>query len=400
MRGMICSAGALLCGSLFAVGCSAEPSADEHDDTRGVQALAHHAQVPRVKIERMNPRGDSFLHRTGHQVAAVKDDIFVLRGVEDDVATQTNTFRDDLFRIDPKHQRRVRMTELSERGAAIPPSTAFHCMVGDDRRGGSLWSFGGADFLYQGDPAFFQSFVVFDTLWHYRIPNKRWEAITPTGVKPSPRAGCNAEFYRGSMYMFGGLNRFFGLNNELWRFDTASETWTQLTPSGPLPEARFIGATALDEDNGNIYLFNGHRATSLGFQTIGDFWVYNVASNTFRQLPSLPSVARDEGTLSILRAPGGKKYIVHTAGHTASGVLCTGFSEMTTALNEIWAFDPQDEAWDHLDVVGDAPRLEFARGATVDNKHYIIGGWADVPDPVNTCRQVWSEEIYRISLVR
>ncbi|MBX3206781.1 MAG: hypothetical protein KF764_17050 [Labilithrix sp.] len=354
--------------------------------------------MPKAKIERLRVEGDPFLHRTGHQVVAVKDDIFVLRGVEDDIATQTNTFRDDLFRLDPKRHRRVRMTERRERSAS-PPSTAFHCTVGDDRRGGSLLSFGGAHFLFQGDPAFFQSFAVFDTLWRYRVSDERWQAIEPVGARPTPRAGCNAEFYRGSMYMFGGLSRVFALNNELWRFDTSTERWTQLTPSGPVPEARFIGATTVDDDGGDIYLFNGHRSTSIGFQTIGDFWVYHVATNRFRQLPSIPAAARDEGTLSILRAPGGKKYVVHTAGHTASSVLCTGFAERTTAIDEIWAFDLSTEIWQKLDVVGHAPRIEFVRGATVDNQHYLIGGWADVPDPVNTCRQEWSEDVYRLSLV-
>ena len=400
MRGTVSSAGAVLCCFGLVVGCS-DGEADDRgaDGDRGSQSSAHHVQVLKAKVERMQVDGDPFLHRTGHQVVAVKNDIFIMRGVEDDIATQTNTFRDDLFRLDPKNKHRVRMNELRERGDAIPPATAFHCAVGDDRRGGSLLSFGGAHFLFQGDPAFFQSFVVFDTLWRYRVSNKRWEAIEPAGVKPAARAGCNAEYHDGSMYVFGGLNRFLQLNNELWRFDTASETWTKLTPVGPVPEPRFIGATAVDHETGKIYLYNGHRATASGFQSIGDFWVYDVATNAFRQLPPVPAPARDEGTLSILRGPHGKKYLVHTAGHTATPVLCTGFTENTTALDEIWAFDPEAESWQQLDVVGDAPRLHFVRGVTVGNEHYLVGGWADVPDPVNTCRQQWNEDVYRVSLV-
>lgn len=400
MRGTVSSAGAVLCCVGLVAGCSGVIDDRGEDGAKGTQASAHHVGVLKAKVDTMHLRGDPFLHRTGHQVVAIKDDLFVLRGVEDDIATQTNTFRNDLFRLDPKHGERVRMRELRERGDAIPPATAFHCAVSDDRRDGSLLSFGGAHFIFQGDPGFFRSLAVFDTLWRYRISNKRWEAIQPAGTKPAARAGCNAELHDGSMYVFGGLNRFLQLNNELWRFDTATETWTQLTPVGPIPEPRFIGATAVDHETGKIYLYNGHRATPTGFQSIGDFWVYDIATNAFRQLPPVPAPARDEGTLTILHAPGGKKYLVHTAGHTVSPVLCTGFTENTTALDEIWAFDPDTETWQQLDVVGDAPRLHFVRGATVRNEHYLVGGWADVPDPVNICRQEWNENVYRIRLVK
>jgi N-acetylneuraminic acid mutarotase len=399
MRGTISSVGVLLCGAAVAAGCSIDTATgdDVDGDDRGVQTAAHHTQVLKAKVEKLQLKGDPFLHRTGHQVAAVKNDLFIFRGVEDDIATAKNTFRDDLFRLDPKHGERARMKEMRERGDVIPPETGFHCMVSDSRR--SLFSFGGAHYLFQGDPAFFQSFVVYDTLWKYDVSDKHWQAIQPLGTKPAPRAGCNAEFHDGSMYVFGGLNRFFALNNELWRFDTNTTSWTQLTPTGPVPEARFIGATTTDHDTGRIYLFNGHRSTPTGFQTIGDFWVYDVATNAFRALPSIPAPARDEGTLSLLRAPGGKKYLIHTAGHTATPVLCTGFIERTTAINEVWAFDLEAETWQQLQVEGDAPRLEFVRGATIDNEHYLVGGYSDVPDPVNICRQQWNEDVYRLSLV-
>src|SRR5690606_18558823 len=102
-------------------------------------------------------------------------------------------------------------------------------------------------------------FNVFDTLWRYRVTNGQWTLIEPSGPRPSARVGCNAEFHDGSMYVFGGLNRFFAVNNELWRFDTDTETWTQLQPSGPLPPARFISATTFDHDEGKLYIFNGLR---------------------------------------------------------------------------------------------------------------------------------------------
>lgn len=390
-------AASVLLGLGLCVGCSTEHATG--DGSRGAARQAE-STVPKARITKLRLEGDPFLHRTGHQVAAVRGDLYVERGVADDIATQTNTFRDDLFRMDPKTHDRIVATELRERGGADrPPPLAQPCMVADDARGGALLSFGGAHYVFEGDPAFFGSLEVYGTLWRYDVPEQRWRAIEPAGARPRPRAGCNAVLHDGAMYMFGGLSRFLALNDELWRFDLASETWTQLTPSGPVPEPRFIGATAIDHERGEMYLFSGHRLTATGFESIGDFWVYDIASNAFRALPPLPGPTRDEGTLSLLRAPGGKRYLVWADGHTEAPVLCTGFIEQNTALAEIWAFDPDTSSWQQLDVEGDAPRLEFVRSATVGNAAYLIGGWYDVPAPATICRQVWNEDVYELTLI-
>lgn len=380
------------------VACSA--AREQGEGPTGERASRVTAAFPKARVVTVDVKGDGLPHRTGHQVVAVHDDLYVARGVADDIATQTNTFYRDLYRFQPKHHDRGKFHELPERGAATPPAMAVACMVGDESGTGSLLSFGGAHYLFELDPGFFASLVVYDTLWEYRIATGRWSAVTPgSGPRPAARAGCNAEIHDGAMYMFGGLNRFLQLNNELWRFDLGSRTWTQLPPNGPVPPPRFIGATAVDHETGKIYLYNGHKETAAGFETIGDFWVYDVASNAWRQIETSPSPPRDEGTLSLLHDPSGKKYLVYTAGHTETDVRCVGFPEMNTATNEIWGFDIEAEIWKKLDVVGEAPRLEFCRGATVGDTHYVMGGWTDVPDPDLVCKQVWNENVYEVSLV-
>jgi N-acetylneuraminic acid mutarotase len=383
---------------LGTLACSSTGATDEGVARTGAALRSHPA--PRAKVSRVETRGDVIEPRTGHQVVAVRDKIYVERGHRDDIATRHNTFYRDLYRLDPQDRERAVILEQDERGDDTPGEMAFHCTVGDSRGAGALYLFGGAHFVYQLDPAFFQSLKVFGTLFRFDVAARRWSAIEPApGPRPAPRAGCNAELHQGSIYLFGGLNRFLRLNNELWRYDIEANAWTRLVPNGPVPEPRFIGATVVDHDEARIYLYNGHRSTPFGFESIGDFWVYDIASNTFRELPPIPSVARDEGALSLLRAPGGKKYLVYTAGHTEAAVRCVGFPEQNTAVNEVWAFDPSSETWQQLEVVGDAPRLEFLRGATVDNKHYIVGGWRDDPDPTLVCKQVWNEDVYEVSLV-
>ncbi len=395
MRRMITSACVFAGLSIVAMGCGSEPARDGQVEDI---ASAHRVRpVPKAKLRKLDQRGDRPIPgRSGHQVVVVKDELYVSRGVLDDFNTGTNTFREDLYRVDPKPGHRVQVTELRERGNG-PGQISQHCAVGDDRRGGSIVSFGGANYIFQGDPNFPPSLVMFDTTYKYRVPTKEWTVVTPA-TKPPPRAGCHAENYRGDMYMFGGLNRFFQLNNEMWKFDIDAETWTLIPPNGPAPSPRYLGATVIDEQTGNYYLFSGHQFTPGGEATIGDFWVYNIPTNTWRQLPTSVLPLRDEGMLSILRAPHGKKYLVYALGHTSAATRCVGFPLQTTSLREIWAFDPEVETWQKLDVIGQTPGIQFVRGGTIDNKHYLIGGWDDVPDPVNTCKQVFNEDIYELTL--
>jgi N-acetylneuraminic acid mutarotase len=330
---------------------------------------------------------------------SLEDDVYVARGLENNIDTQANTFRQDLFRLDPHGASdQATFEQLAEAGAAIPDGLGYPCMVSDPESD-ALLLFGGAHYLFDLDPNFFASFHPFDTLWRYDVRTAQWTALAPAGTKPGARNGCNAEFYKGSMYVFGGANRFLQLNNELWRFDTATSTWTLLAPAGALPPARFIAATALDREEGKIYLYNGLHQTAAGFRQLGDFWVYDIAANTWEQIPVTPTPPRAKGSFSILRDNCGKKFLVYMGGNIETSTLCTGFDEKTTATSEVWAFDPEAVTWQKLDMAGEAPRLEFIVGATVENRHYVTGGWFDVPDSARICRQVWNEEVYKLTLV-
>jgi hypothetical protein len=355
--------------------------------------------TPRAKFEAVQTSGDPFPHRTGHAAATLGDELYIARGVADDIDTQTNTFRDDLFRGHLEGHDRADFSQLAENGAAIPGSLGFPCMASDDREGGSLLLFGGADYLFELNPGFFASFTPSNALWRYQVHTGTWTELAPSGALPSRRNGCSAARFGQSMYMFGGLSRFLAPDNELWRYDIDANTWQELSPSGSLPPPRFIAASALDEERGNFYVYNGLTATARGFDQIGDFWVYDIAGNSWRQITTTPTPPRNKGVFSLLSGPCGKRYLVYSTGNIDTTVHCTGFDENTTAINEVWAFDLEAETWQQLETVGDAPRLNFAQGATVNNKQVLVGGWYDVPDPVKVCRQVWNETAYEVSLV-
>ncbi len=381
----------LLPGALLALSaCSGEATGGPELLESSSSALAGHQLSAEVNVLGQ----DEVLQRSGHAMVAVGQRLFMARGVVDDFSTQTNTFPEDVLRLN-RNNGNVR--SLVERGSP-PGGLSYSCMTADSAQGGTIYSFGGANYLFELDPGFFASLVVSDDLYRFDVPQRRWTLIEPTGARPSARSGCTAAFFDGAVYMFAGISRFFDVSDELWKFDPALESWTLLTPSGPLPPPRYKPAVALDEQAGKIYYYGGLAFGPTGFARIDDFWVYDIASNQFSELPSGIQPVRDQGSMGVLTAPNGKRYVLHVGGDVPTTVSCTGFPQLAQATDEVWAYDIDAETWTQLDTDGTAPRIEYHAGATLNNRFYFAGGWAEEPDPVNTCRQVWDPNFYELSL--
>jgi hypothetical protein len=338
---------------------------------------------------------DARLERSGHSMVSVGQRLFVTRGVRDDFDTQTNTFPEDVLRIGA-HSGHVRA--LAQRGDEQPDGLSYSCVAADPSRGGSLYLFGGGNYVFELDPDFFASLFVSDALYRFDVPTRRWQLLEPAGPRPAARNGCAAHFFDGSVYMFAGISRFFDVSDELWKYDPGLDSWTQLAPSGPVPPARYKPATAIDESAGKIYYYGGLAFGPEGFARIDDFWVYDIASNSFRQLPSGISPVRDQGALTVLSTPEGKRYVVHVGGDVPTDVSCTGFPQLAEATSEVWAFDIEAETWALVSTQGPMPRIEYHAGASIGQSFYFAGGWAEQPDPARTCRQDWNPYIFELSL--
>lgn len=381
---------ALRTGALLAaVACGGEAT-----DTGELLATSHSQLTGhglRAHVEVLGQAEE--LQRSGHSLLAVGPRLFMTRGVVDDFTTQTNSFPEDVLRL----RRGGNVRALVERGSP-PGGLSYSCAAADSAQGGSFYLFGGANYLFELDPDFFSSLVVSDELYRFDLPRRRWALIEPEGARPSARSGCTAAFHDGAMYMFGGISRFFAVNGELWKLDAELQSWTLLTPTGPVPSPRYKPAVALDEQSGKIYYYGGLAFGPAGFARIDDFWVYDIASNEFRQLPSGIQPVRDQGSMGVLTAPNGKRYVLHVGGDLPTTVSCTGFPQLALATDEVWAFDIEAETWSLLDTGGSAPRIEYHAGVTMNNRFYFAGGWAEEPDPERTCRQEWNPNFYELSL--
>lgn len=104
------------------------------------------------------------------------------------------------------------------------------------------------------------AYTAFSETWEYQPANNTWTQATPTGAVPMARWGCHMVFdlNRGVSVLHGGYSGF-GFTPDTWEWDGTA--WTQITTtSSPSPRDRF--GLAYDIARARCVLFGGISATA------------------------------------------------------------------------------------------------------------------------------------------
>lgn len=138
-------------------------------------------------------------------------------------------------------------------------------------------------------------------------------------------------------YLFGGRGAN-GASDELWAFDLASDSWSQLTQAvdTPIPAARF-GHTATWVPGVGLVIWSGQGNS--GF--FDDIWAWKTSTSSWLELASLGAVpAARYGSCASL-GPDGELWISH------------GFTEDTGRFADTGSYDFDAGSWtDHTPVDG------------------------------------------------
>ena len=130
-------------------------------------------------------------------------------------------------------------------------------------------------------------FVADTWLWEEDCGN--WRQVE--GTMPSPRARYAHGYdpVRDRFLIHGGRFRDgtsgdYTLNDELWAYDFAAETWAQLATGGPSRRAIHAGAVAGDR----FVIFGGTGSTDgLSYVPLySDVWMFDLTSETWSELPT------------------------------------------------------------------------------------------------------------------
>ncbi|MBI2448145.1 hypothetical protein HYV44_01095, partial [Candidatus Microgenomates bacterium] len=229
-------------------------------------------------------------------------------------------------------------TQLSPTGG--PPATRYYQSAVWDTANSKILVFGGCDSVV--------AMTCYNTVWAYNPVANTWaEYSAPTGGPPTARNGHSAVWNTGNnlMYVFGGSADGTSYRNDLWTFDpTGSGTWAEIADTGP-PTARDGHIGVWDSLNNDMIVFSGYDGTSY----FNEIWNYDIAGNTWTQLSPIgatPTARRfgmgvwDNTTKNMLFFGGwtGASYLSDTQAFIvreteASGTFTSAAIDFTAATN-------------------------------------------------------------------
>lgn len=153
------------------------------------------------------------------------------------------------------------------------------------RVGHSSLLVGNAFIVYGGDTKIDESDVLDETLYLLNTSTRHWSRALPAGPRPSGRYGHSLNILGSKIYIFGGQVEGYFMNDlsafDLNQLQSSNNRWEILLPgdtSPNTPKARTNHSVVTFNDK--MYLFGGTN----GFQWFNDVWCYDPATNSWTQL--------------------------------------------------------------------------------------------------------------------
>lgn len=151
------------------------------------------------------------------------------------------------------------------------------------------------------------------SIWLFSPERKAWDLLAPSSADATPGPRQNAQLFaqEGYVVLFGGIDGSGSHASDLWQFDVASRSWTQL-PTAPVATSNAALA------NGQLWLISGSDPMSSELHHLGisalveqDSW----ESFTFPTNPMAPGPrARHDGALLPISTGWGRNYLVYLLG--------------------------------------------------------------------------------------
>ncbi len=212
-----------------------------------------------------------------------------------------------------------------------------------------------------------------------------WIPLTP-GVGPSPRAFHSAVYDSANnrMIVFGGEPS----SNDVWVLSNANglggtpAAWTQLSPTGAIPNRRLGHSAVYDAANNKMIIFGGEMSLGVFSAILDDIWVLSNA-NGLGGTPTWTQVS----PVSPAGAPMGREMhsAVYDAAHNRM-VVFGGFASNYMLAQDVWVLSNANglggaPAWTQLSPTGAIPSLSrdlhSAVYDTSTNKMTVFGGIAN-----------------------
>ena len=147
----------------------------------------------------------------------------------------------------------------------------------------------------------------------FSLAANTWTDWTPAGNKPQVRCLLTAAFDRANrrMIIYGGQRS--GALDDIWSFDLASRTWTNLTPA-QRPAGRWFASSFIDKD-GRFFIFGGF--TSSG--NSNELWSFDFSNNQWSKVELANPPSARNGAMSVFIEAGNR--LIVFGGNSNNGVM-------------------------------------------------------------------------------
>ena len=198
-----------------------------------------------------------------------------------------------------------------------------------------------------------------------------WTQLTPTATPPSVRRGHSAIYdpERDRMVVFGGTE--WSSYDDVWSLSLAeAPAWTQLTPTGTPPGARFGHSAIYDPVLDRMVVFGG--ALTPYFPCSNDVW-----SLSLGEAPAWLKL-QPTGTRPKARWEHGAIYDPVRSRMVVFGGTYWAYTPGTTRFNDVWAVSlAGTSSWTLLNPSGTPPSERDDHGAIFDpvrDRMVVFGG--------------------------
>ncbi|CAG9320029.1 unnamed protein product [Blepharisma stoltei] len=194
--------------------------------------------------------------RSYHTMEAIEGFLYIFGGV------YKETRLNDLWKFDPETEI---WESISSKGV-VPPARSHHA---SGAQGNVMFIFGGIDISGQ----------YLDDLYQFDVTSNTWKLISPSTTNiPSARYGACAVYSIPILYIYGGYT-FSSISNELWSYDSGSNTYSLL--SSEAPYNLFFPRCAVDTDGTSLIVMGGKTD---GDMPVSNIFSYSISKNTWKTL--------------------------------------------------------------------------------------------------------------------
>lgn len=212
--------------------------------------------VKKKRWTRLSPSGAKPAARFGHTLVHEGEGRLLLFGGESEAG-----FFNDTWRYDPAANR---WTPVSVSEPA--PAARYGHGTAYDPAAKALWVTHG-----------FTDSGRFDDTWS--LTGGTWSDGSPAagGARPLERCLVGSAFHEGKVFLFGGQSNPRPFLRDLWRYDTAARTWTELKPKTAPAARNLYGSAQVGED----WLIHGGNGTK---GALSDLWAFDLESESFARV--------------------------------------------------------------------------------------------------------------------